>query len=41
MNKWIYKRIANNSWVSHLHIVIPRLLFLGEKELENVRRKPL
>ena len=41
MNKCIYKRIVNNSWVSHLHIVIPRLLFLGEKELENVRSKPL
>lgn len=44
--------ITNNSWVSQSYVVIPRFLFLGEKELENVgfgrnlrkgktRRKPL
>ena len=28
--------INNNSWVSHSHVVILRLLFLGEKDMENV-----
>ena len=30
--------INNNLWVSHSHVVILRLLFLGEKDMETQKR---